>query len=334
VVSSYQMVGISPMLLEEDGLEDSSDRVQRTPMIRDFHLGALYNIYEERLYEKNLCTVNEWRNCGSNCTVTKPGIEDTTTFKFARSTEDKMDMFDISGHAKLSVMFEVVKLCTSYVGRYLKESTSSLEEIRFSYLKKVILYTKYIAELPLTPSEEELQKLLDKDYTHYVHGIGITCTTVIMVDFIKTLKKGDDKKIKEAELKANVHSIGWDLDAGGKSNISQKHKDYFDEVRFYYHGTIYSPQVKTSFDGIIDLLNEKILPFSTNYSSCKETNIILKPLDNFMKNENKLEYDELSQNRIDEATRIHNKIEKIHTFFKFQIKSDIVSKLGMPSKDI
>ena len=53
-----------------------------------------------------------------------------------------------------------------------------------------------------------------------------------------------------------------------------------------------------------------------------------------MKNENKVDYDELSQNRIDEATRIHNNIEKIHTFFKFQIKSDFVSKLGMPSKDI
>ena len=327
-----QMVGISPLHLEEDGLEGSFDRLERTPLIRDFQLGALYNIYKERLYEKNLCTSNEWKTCGSNCTETKPGIEDTTTFKFARSTEDKMDMFDISGHAKLSVMFEVVKICTSFVGRYLEESTSKLDEIRFSYLKKVVLYTKYIAKLPRTPTEEELQKLLDKDYTHYVHGL--TCTTVIMLDFVKTLKEGDDKKRKEAELKATVNSVGWDVESGLKSNISKKHKDSFDEVRFYYHGTIDSSQVSISFDGIIELLNTKILPYSTNYSSCKETNIILKPLDNLMKNENKLVYDQLSQNSIDEATRIHNKIEEIHNFFKFQIESDIVSKLGTPSIDI
>ena len=70
--------------------------------------------------------------------------------------------------------------------------------------------------------------------------------------------------------------------------VNKKHKDNFDEVRFYYHRTIDSSQVRTSFDGIIELLNTIILPNSTNYSSCKETSILFKPLDNLMKNENKL----------------------------------------------
>ena len=138
-----QMIGIPPAQLYEDGLEESYEELYRIPLIRNFRLGALYNIYREKLYTDNLYTTEEWKNC-KNCIETKHGIEDTTTFKFSHTKEDKMDMFDMSGHAKLSVMFDVVKLGSSFVGKYLKESTSSLDQIRFSYVKNEVLYTTFI----------------------------------------------------------------------------------------------------------------------------------------------------------------------------------------------
>ena len=102
-----------------------------------------------------------------------------------------MDMFDMSGHAKLSVMFDVVKLGSSFVGKYLKESTSSLDQIRFSYVKNEVLYTTFIGDFPSTPSEVKILSLLEDGFTHYVSAI--TCTTVIIVDFIKELKRGKIK---------------------------------------------------------------------------------------------------------------------------------------------
>ena len=270
----------------------------------------------------------DWKNC-KDCIETKHGIEDTTTFKFSHTKEDKMDMFDMSGHAKLSVMFDVVKLGSSFVGKYLKESTSSLDQIRFSYVKNEVLYTTFIGDFPSTPSEVKILSLLEDGFTHYVSAI--TCTTVIIVDFIKELKKGEDKTKKEAELKNTVKSLGWDVDVEVKSNMKKEKKDYFDELTFYYHGTVDSSGARTSIDEIVKLLNEKILPNATYDSSCKETRITLKPLDTLMKNGNKLEFEQLSQNSVDKATRIHNKIEELHNFFKIKSDSNLVLKLGKAS---
>ena len=91
-------------------------------------------------------------------------------------------------------------------------------------------------------------------------------------------------------------------------------------MTFYYHGTVDSSGARTSIDEIVKLLNEKILPNATYDSSCKETRITLKPLDTLMKNGNKLEFEQLSQNSVDKATRIHNKIEELHNFFKISFK--------------
>ena len=58
-----QMIGIPPAQLYEDGLEESYEELYRIPLIRNFRLGALYNIYREKLYTDNLYTTEEWKNC-------------------------------------------------------------------------------------------------------------------------------------------------------------------------------------------------------------------------------------------------------------------------------
>ena len=55
--------------------------------------------------------------------VLKLNMESETQLhlSFPIKKEDKMDMFDMSGHAKLSVLFDVVELGIRFVGNYLKE---------------------------------------------------------------------------------------------------------------------------------------------------------------------------------------------------------------------
>eukprot|EP00091_Calanus_sinicus_P009722 TRINITY_DN22606_c0_g1_i1.p1 TRINITY_DN22606_c0_g1~~TRINITY_DN22606_c0_g1_i1.p1 ORF type:complete len:131 (-),score=14.61 TRINITY_DN22606_c0_g1_i1:10-402(-) len=129
------MIGISEKK-EQNGQEGTTsyEHLYRTPMLKSFDLGALYNIHMEELYqEKNVWTLAEWESCGARCKKHNPGVLDTTKYMFSHSTDQKLDVFDINGNAKLSMMFGVAKASTSLAFGYMQQSSSKTDQLRYSF---------------------------------------------------------------------------------------------------------------------------------------------------------------------------------------------------------
>ena len=78
-------------------------------------------------------------------------------------------------------------------------------------------------------SDEHIRSMLDRGYTHYVSSI--TCTRFILLDFVKTVKRGKDRNFMKGELAVQVKALKF-VDVDGKLSISKESNstNYFEEL--------------------------------------------------------------------------------------------------------
>ena len=272
------------------GQEQGYETVYRVPMVRGVSLGALYNIYRELVYIKeNVWTTEQWNECSNEdktkfqCIRKDESKEDKLSYQITESTEDRLNIFQVDAEAKLSIKFKLVDVSGSLMGQYADTSTHNLDETRFSFVKKTTVYTKYIRQNPAEVSDEHITNMLDRGYTHYVSSI--TCTTFIMLDFVKIIKQGKDRNFMKGELAVQVKALKF-VDVDGKLSISKESNstNHFEDLNVKYYGSVPYERISGSLEDVLENLNENILPKASKDESCDDSQMALIPITSLYKN--------------------------------------------------